>query len=70
MKILTVGLTGLLLASFVLGIGALMGAGVAWLYNVALAEPFGWPALTWWQGWAVLFLTGLLFRGTRGRGAR
>jgi len=37
MKILTVGLTGLLLASFVLGIGALMGALVAWCYNVALA---------------------------------
>lgn len=70
MKALTVGLTGLLLAVFVLGIGALMGALVAWCYNVALAEPVGWPALAWWQGWAVLILTGLLFRGTRGRGAR
>jgi hypothetical protein len=66
MKALVVVLSWILLVALVLGIGALMGALVAWCYNVALAEPFGWPVLAWWQGWAVLVLTGLLFRSTRG----
>lgn len=51
--------------SAILAMGALMGTFVAWGYNVALAEPFGWPTLLWWQGWIILNLTGLLLRGVR-----
>jgi uncharacterized membrane protein YciS (DUF1049 family) len=50
-----------------LALGALMGTFVAWGYNVALAEPFGWPTLLWWQGWIILILSGLLLRGLRSK---
>ena len=46
----------------------LIVSGVGWFaatcYNLALAEPFGWPTLTWWQGalillWANTALVGM-----------
>lgn len=44
----------------------LIVSGVGWFaatcYNLALAEPFGWPTLTWWQGALILFLAGMIFR--------
>lgn len=50
---------------FVILYGLIM-SGVGWLgatcYNLALAEPFGWPTLTWWQGALILVLAGMIFR--------
>lgn len=46
-------------------LSVLMGTFVAWGYNVALADPFGWPKLLWWQGWIILILFSLLLRSVR-----
>ena len=60
-------IAGLAVIFTILGLGALTGTFVAWGYNVALAEPFGWPTLLWWQGWIILILSGLLLRGLRSK---
>ena len=46
-------------------IGAAVSSFLAWAYNVALAEPFGWPQLLWWQVWLIWILVGALRGPTR-----
>ncbi len=46
-------------------VGAAVSTVLAWAYNVALAEPFGWPHLLWWQVWLIWIIVGALRGPTR-----
>ena len=47
-----------LLAAFIEGLF------VMWLWNWLMPVIFGLGAITYWQGWGISFLCGLLFKGT------
>ena len=49
-----------------LGLAALFGFVIMWLWNWLMPHIFGLPAIGYWEGWGLLILSSILFKGTGG----
>lgn len=61
---------GIILGGIALAAGAfvLFGMMVMWLWNWLMPEIFGLPTIGFWQGWGLLALSSILFKGFGGGG--
>lgn len=58
--------------------GAILGAGLAilfgfvvmWLWNGLMPRIFRLPAIGYWEGWGLLILASIFFKGTPARGVK
>jgi len=45
-------------------VGLVIAFPVMWLWNYAVVAVFGLPAINWGQAWALMVLSGILFKNT------
>jgi len=45
-------------------VGLVIAFPVLWLWNYAVVAVFGLPAINWGQAWALMVLSGILFKNT------
>ena len=56
---------GIVVGFMILGLAGLFffGLVVMWLWNWLMPDIFGLPEITYWQGWGLLLLSCILFKG-------
>jgi hypothetical protein len=50
------------------GLAVLFGFVLMWLWNGLMPAIFGLPGIGYWQGWGLLILSSILFKGTGSHG--
>lgn len=50
------------------GLAVLFGFVLMWLWNGLMPAIFGLPRIGYWQGWGLLILSSILFKGTGSHG--
>jgi hypothetical protein len=48
----------------ILGIGLIIGFPVMWLWNYEMPYLFGFKQIDFWHAWAMVVLSGVLFKAT------
>jgi len=56
----------LIVIGFIIGITALVGLGVMFLWNWIMPYLFELPTISFWMAWGIMLLIGFLFSGIRG----
>jgi hypothetical protein len=50
------------------GLFVLCGYLFMWLWNALMPQIFNLPAITYWQGWGLILLSSILFKGSSHKG--
>lgn len=51
-----------------MGLAILFGFVLMWLWNGLMPRIFGLPAISYWEGWGLLILSSILFKGSGSHG--
>ncbi|MGO8692762.1 MAG: hypothetical protein ACLQMF_03725 [Rectinemataceae bacterium] len=54
-------------AAVIAGLAALFGFVFMWLWNALMPRIFGLPSIGYWEGWGLVILSSILFKGSSRR---